>query len=87
MGWRVRNTATIAARLQRTHWNKAVLIEEYFQQIESGIARCVLIVESMLVKDKRSLHLGLVEGKLSFVDSSILHFVEYVNVKDAIARF
>lgn len=59
-----------------------MLITEYFQRIESQIAVCIHIVESGLIKDKRSLHIGIIEGELLFADESVLHFIEFVNVKE-----
>ena len=61
-----------------------MLISEYFQKIESQIADCIYIIETSLVKDKRSLHLGIIEGELFFTDESRLHFIEFVNVKETI---
>jgi hypothetical protein len=61
-----------------------VLISEYFQEIESQIANCIYIVETSLVKDKRSLHIGIIEGELFFTDESNLHFIEFINVKEII---
>jgi hypothetical protein len=58
-----------------------VLITEYFQHIESQLADCVHILEIDLHKDKRSLHIGIIEGKIIFIDESILHFIEFINVK------
>ncbi len=58
-----------------------MLIAEYFQQIESQLADCVHILESDIHKDKRSLHIGIIEGKIVFFDESILHFIEFINVK------
>jgi len=58
-----------------------VLITEYFRRIESQIADCIHIVESSLLKDNRSLHIGIIEGELLFADESVLHFIEFVNVK------
>jgi len=40
-----------------------VLISEYFQTIESKIADCIHIIETSLLKDKRSLHIGIIEGE------------------------
>ena len=60
-----------------------MLITEYFQQIESQIADCVHILETNLLKDKRSLHIGIIEGELIFTDESVLHFIEFVNVKES----
>lgn len=61
-----------------------MLISEYFQKIESKIADCIYIIETSLVKDKRSLHIGIIEGELFFIDESRLHFIEFVNVKETI---
>jgi hypothetical protein len=60
-----------------------LLITEYFQKIEVNIAACPNVVESQLTKDIRSLHIGIVEGMLTFTDESVLYFVEFVNVKGA----
>jgi hypothetical protein len=61
-----------------------VLISEYYQEIESQIVNCIYIVETSLVKDKRSLHIGIIEGELFFTDESNLHFIEFINVKEII---
>ena len=60
-----------------------MLISEYFQTIESEIADCIHIIETSLLKDKRSLHIGIIEGELLFTDESVLHFIEFVNVKES----
>jgi hypothetical protein len=64
-----------------------VLIDEYFQQIEADIAQSIIVIHTELVKDKRSLYIGFVEGKLTFLDGSVLHFVEFANVKTGIDRY
>ena len=64
-----------------------MLIEEYFQEIEADIANCPHIFESHILKDKLSLYIGIIEGDLYFMDESILHFIEFVNVKDRTERF
>ena len=64
-----------------------MLIEEYFQQIEDDIAHCLAITKIQLLKDKRSLYIGFIEGQLSFLDGSELHFIEFVNVKIGINRY
>jgi len=61
-----------------------VLINEYFQKIESQIANCIHIIETILVKDKRSLHIGVIEGEIFFIDESKLNFIEFVNVRETI---
>ncbi len=64
-----------------------MLIEEYFQQIEHDITQSCAIIDSRFVKDKRSLSIGFIEGMLTFLDGSTLHFIEFVNVKVAVNRY
>jgi len=54
---------------------------------ESQIANCIYIVETRLVKDKRSLHIGIIEGELFFTDESNLHHkhIHSNNVTEAAA--
>jgi hypothetical protein len=58
-----------------------VLITEYFRGIESRIAESIYVVESSITKDQRSLHIGIIEGKLLFSNDAALHFIEFVDVK------
>ena len=64
-----------------------MLIEEYFAQIEADIARCVSVMKIELLRDKRSPYSGCIEGKLSFIDGSLHHCIEFVNVKTTIDRY
>jgi len=64
-----------------------LLITEYFQKIEISIAACPSVLESQITKDIRSLHIGIVEGMLIFTDESVLYFIEFVNVKEAIQSY
>jgi hypothetical protein len=64
-----------------------VLIEAYFAQIEADIAQCVSVMKTELLRDKRSPYIGFIEGKMSFINSSMLHFIEFVNVKTTIDRY
>ncbi len=64
-----------------------MLIEEYFQQVETLISSFPLISESRILKDKRTPYVGLIEGRLRFLDGSQLLFVEFVEVKDEIERY
>jgi len=61
-----------------------VLINEYFKEIESLVDQCIHIVESNLSKDRRSLHIGIIEGRIFFKDESFLNFIEFENVKEFI---
>ncbi len=64
-----------------------MLIEEYFQQIKQEVSKSYFTVTSNIVTDKRSLYLGVIEGKLIFIDSSELHFMEFVNIKTEVNRY
>jgi len=59
-----------------------VFIKEYFQEIESQISANPYASESRVLKDTRSLHIGIIEGEIMFTNESLLHFIEFVNVKD-----
>lgn len=61
-----------------------MLIRDYFQKIETQISLYPSILESRLTKDSRSLHIGIIEGEILFADESVLHFIEFVNVKKTI---
>lgn len=52
-----------------------MLIDEYFQEIETYITNCPSVIESHLIKDKRSLHIGIIEGQIYFMDGSVLFFI------------
>jgi len=57
-----------------------LLIEEYFAEIERNISSCPFVHTYNIVKDKRSLYIGLVEGVIKFMDNSTLHFTEFVDI-------
>ena len=60
-----------------------MLIEEYFQSIGDHITDCPYVAESQIRNDRRSFYIGIVEGEIRFTDNSFLHFIEFVNVKEA----
>ena len=64
-----------------------MLIETYFREVEQTAAQCYLISDSRLVTDKRSLYIGFVEGTFTFIDDSVLHFMEFVNTEDGVNRY
>ena len=64
-----------------------MLIAEYFQEIESLITSYPKILESRIHKDIRSVHIGIIEGTISFMDESVLHFIEFVDVQESITIF
>lgn len=58
-------------------------IEDYFQQITESVNACANLQVSRMTYEKRSTHEGFIRGELHFVDSSVLHMREYVDVETA----
>jgi len=61
-------------------------IEEYFDQIRKSIESASVVATYGITFDKRSTHEGFLRGEIYFVDGSILHVREYVDVQDQIER-
>jgi len=58
-----------------------LLIEEYFRQIKKIIDSCFVIQSSKILFDKRSTYEGFIRGDMFFLDGSILHLREFVDVE------
>jgi uncharacterized protein DUF6516 len=56
-------------------------IEAYFQQIQVALAACRVLQTSSVTYEKRGTSEGLIRGELFFVDGSLLHFREVVDVE------
>lgn len=61
-------------------------IEGYFQQVQQIIAACGVVQSSAITFDKRSTHTGFIHGEIHFVDGSILHLREFVDVEFSLDR-
>lgn len=61
-------------------------IEDYFHQIQHIIESCRVLRASNVVYDKRGTYEGLIRGELYFVDGSVLHFREMIDVEMRIDR-
>jgi hypothetical protein len=64
-----------------------LLIEEYFTKVEQDITACPFLQSYNLIKDKRSLYIGIVEGSIKFIDNSTLYFMEFVDVSKGIEKY
>lgn len=64
-----------------------MIIEDYFQQIETLVTDALIVHSSNLTYDKRSTHIGFIRGSLYFVDGSLLHLREFVNVQFDVERY
>jgi hypothetical protein len=61
-------------------------IEVYFQQVRKIIDSCPFLRLSTVTYDKRGSHEGFIRGELDFVDGSVLHLREFVDVEIAVDR-
>jgi len=58
-------------------------IEAYFQRIQEVVETHQVIDVSNITFEKRSTYVGYIRGQLTFLNDSILHFREYVDIEDA----
>ena len=61
-------------------------IEAYFQQLREIIDSCPIVRSSNVTYDKRGSHEGFIRGEVYFVDGSILHLREFVDVEIGVDR-
>lgn len=61
-------------------------IEAYFQQLRGLIEADPLVASFNVAYDRRSTYEGFVYGELHFVDGSVLHVREYVDVETSVER-
>ena len=61
-------------------------IEDYFQQIRDAIDASQITQSSTVTYDKRATYQGFIRGDVYFVDGSILHVREFVDVETAVER-
>lgn len=56
-------------------------IEAYFQQVRDVLDNCPVVQASNVAYDKRSTYEGFIRGEVYFVDGSMLHLREFVDVE------
>ena len=61
-------------------------IEAYFQQLRDLVDVCPVVQSSSITYDKRSTHEGFIRGEIYFVDGSVLHLREFVDVETTVER-
>ena len=61
-------------------------IEAYFQQLRETIDACPIVHSFNVTYDKRGSHEGFIRGEVYFVDGSILHLREFVDVEIEVER-
>ena len=61
-------------------------IEAYFQQVRDLVDACPVVQSSSITYDKRGTHEGFMRGESYFVDASVLHLREFVDVEASVER-
>ena len=61
-------------------------IEAYFQQLRDTIDSCPVVNSFDVTYDKRGSHEGFIRGEVHFVDGSMLHLREFVDVESGLER-
>jgi len=61
-------------------------IEAYFERAKNLVDNCPFVQLSNLTYEKRSTYEGFVQGDVMFVDNSVLHLREYVDVETTVER-
>ncbi len=61
-------------------------IESYFQQIHKEIESRPIVRLVNIAEEKRGTYEGYIQGDLTFLDDSVLHFREYVDVEEQVDR-
>ena len=63
------------------------MIEDYFRQIETLVVSAGTVRFFNITYDKRSAHIGFIRGSIYFLDGSLLHLREFVDVEHGIERY
>jgi hypothetical protein len=63
------------------------LIEDYFRQVDALITGTSIVHSFSMTYDKRSTYIGFIRGSVYFLDGSVLHLREFVNVAHSAERY
>jgi hypothetical protein len=63
------------------------LIDAYFRHIDTLISHTSIVHSYSVTYDKRSTSVGFIRGSIYFIDGSMLHLREFVNVQHDIERY
>lgn len=61
-------------------------VEDYFQQVREIIEACPVVQLSDIAYNKRGSYEGFIRGEIFFVDGTLLHLREFVDVEITIDR-
>jgi len=58
------------------------MFREYYSQIETVINECPIVTHFSIEFDEIDTLVGYLKGTLEFLDASVLHFMEFVEIKN-----
>ena len=61
-------------------------IEAYFRQVRKAIEACEVIQTFNITYDKRGSYEGFIRGEIHFINGSVLHLREFIDVEVAVER-
>jgi hypothetical protein len=59
-----------------------MIIREYYSQIETIINECPIVTHFSIEFDEIDTFVGYLKGTLELIDASVLHFMEFVEIKN-----
>ncbi len=59
-----------------------MIIREYYSQIETIINECPIVTHFSIEFDEIDTFVGYLKGTLELIDASVLHFMEFVKIKN-----
>jgi hypothetical protein len=87
MGWRNQNRSSAPELASSVAECAATLIDDYFRQINTLISHASIVHSYSVTYDKRSTSVGFIRGSVYFIDGSMLHLREFVNVQHDVERY
>lgn len=54
---------------------------EYYSQIETIVRDCPIVTRFSIDFDEIDVEIGYLKGRLELIDGSVLHFIEFVEIK------
>jgi hypothetical protein len=64
-----------------------LLVDDYFKVIREVVEACPAVHSSSITYDKRTTYEGFIKGVILFVDGSVLHLREFIDVEVEINRY
>ena len=63
-----------------------MLLNDYFAQLLHVVDRCTVISARTITVDARTAYTGIIRGSLYFINHTVLHFTEVVDVERDIQK-